>query len=134
MRAPGATPSRSPTLTPLTVALKTWSPAAVLAVCEPWPSKSRGDRYSPGLLPDRPAESKNCAPMTLLLQWTGGPETPGSQEPLHLDAMIASSERGDGSAAKLGLSGQKPVSMSATMTPLPALLSLPNCWRHTPLL
>ena len=57
------------------------SPAAVLAVCEPWPSKSRGDVYSPGLLAGRPAASKNCAPMTLLLQVTGWPGEPASQEP-----------------------------------------------------
>jgi len=46
--------------------------------------------------------------------------------------MVASSERGEGSGAKLGLSGQKPVSMSPTMMPLPAFASPPNCFFHTP--
>ena len=76
-----------------------------------------------------------CAPITLLLQVTllaGFGSEPASQVPFHLAAITASSGRGVGSALKLGLSGQKPVSMSAMITPLPALRSPPNCRFHTP--
>jgi hypothetical protein len=129
-------PDAWPTLSPLTTALAPWSPAAVLAVCEPWLLRSRGERYSSGTEALRPPASYQRAPITLLLQVircaTSGSE-PGSQTPCHFAAIVAASGRGDGSGAKLGLSGQKPVSRSATITPSPACFTLPNCFCHTPL-
>ena len=44
--AAGATPEIAPKSMPSTVAGTPLLPAAVLAVCEPWPSPSRGDRKS----------------------------------------------------------------------------------------
>src|SRR5258705_11537024 len=102
-------PSTSPMLLPSTVTLLTCSPAAVLAVCEPCPSKSRGDLNSPGLALELPAASKYRAPITLLLQVTlddAGSAGLVWQMPWNFAAMVASSERGYGSCAKLGLSGQ----------------------------
>ena len=59
---------------------------------------------------------------------------PASQMPWNFAAMAAASGRGSLSGAKLGLSGQKPVSRTPTMTPSPAWLTLPNCLFHTPFL
>src|SRR5215471_2886446 len=105
-RAAGAMPESGPTSAPLTMP-STGSPAAVDAVCEPWPSKSRGEENSPGLAADRPAESYQRAPITLLLHVTGFSPVV-SQVPWNLAAMVAASGRGVGNAAKLGFSGQKP--------------------------
>ena len=71
------------------------------------------------------------APITLLLHAIG-PSTPVSQVPRHLASMIAWSRRGVGSGPKLGFSGQKPESMTPTMTPSPARRGSPNCSRHAP--
>src|SRR5688572_6593768 len=106
-----------------------WLPAAVLAVCEPWLSSSRGDRDSAGSL--SPLSLYQRAPITLLLHDTGL-VCPGSHTPWNLPAITPASGRGSDSAAKLGLSGQKPVSMTPTTTPRPALRSLPNCFCQAP--
>src|SRR2546430_1668263 len=107
-----------PITVPLTDAVTPWSPAEVLAVCEPWPSKSRGEWNSPGRLSPRPARLYHRAPMTLLLQATWL-LSPASHVPANLLSMIAWSGRGSDSGAKLAFSGQKPVSMTPTMTPSP---------------
>src|SRR5688572_17083317 len=96
-------PDATPTCTPLMTAGTPWLPAAVLAVCEPWLSSSRGDRDSPGAL--RPLSLYQRAPMTLLLHDTGL-VCPASQVPRHLPAITPASGRGSESGAKLGLSGQ----------------------------
>ena len=57
---------------------------------------------------------------------------PASQMPCHLAAMTAASGRGSGSGAKLGFSGQNPVSSTPTITPSPARAEPPNCCCHTP--
>src|SRR6478735_3874746 len=122
-RAAGAMPEAEPTLTPLMTAFAPWSPAAVLAVCEPWLLRSRGERNSSGTEVLRWPASNHRAPMTLLLQVTRLAtlgSLPASQVPCHFDAMVAASGRGSGSGAKLGLSGQKPVSSTPTVTPSPA--------------
>ena len=54
--APGAMPLTGPRSTPKTLALATGLPAAVVAVCVPWPSASRAEQtlplqYSPGTAP-----------------------------------------------------------------------------------
>ena len=54
--APGAMPLTAPRSTPSTVAWATGPPAAVVAVCVPWPSESRAEQvlpsqYSPGAAP-----------------------------------------------------------------------------------
>src|SRR5690349_12302978 len=46
--------------------------------------------------------------------------------------MIDWSARGSGIAPKLGFSGQKPVSITPTITPSPAWSGSPNCFCHTP--
>jgi len=129
-RAPGAMPETWPSGAPATLA-SACMPAAVLEVCEPWPLRSRGEWYSWN---DRsstvPAEYQR-APITLLLHSTGL-SSPVTHVPCHLAAMASASGRGSGSAAKLGLSGQKPVSMTPTMTPSPASGWLPNWVCHTP--
>src|SRR5687768_15750732 len=67
--------------------------------------------------------------MTLLLQvicccgvpWPSSHlSTPEAPPAFHLRSITAWSGRGSGRAARLGLSGQKPVSMSAMMIPSPA--------------
>ena len=83
-----------------------------------------GEWYSAGVVarPARPSSNQR-APITLLLQVTGA----GPVGARVADAVeLRRDDRGVGarslSGAKLGLSGQKPVSRSPTMTPLPALL------------
>src|SRR6476620_6887841 len=130
-------PDAVPRLRPLMVTGAPWSPAAVLAVCEPWLLRSRGEWNSlaPGPLL-RPPASKNRAPITLLLQvtrWVMSGSLPASQTPWNFAAMATASGRGSLSGAKLGLSGQQPVSRTPTMTPSPAWLTLPNCLFQTPL-
>src|SRR5690349_2968438 len=135
-RAAGAMPEAEPTLRPLTTALAPWSPAAVLAVCEPWLLRSRGDRNSSGTELLRPPALNQRAPITLLLHVTrlaGFGSLPASHVPCHLEAMTAASGRGSGSGAKLGLSGQKPVSSTPTITPSPAWAGSPNWVFQTPL-
>src|SRR5262245_5492542 len=134
-RAAGARPEADPTERPLMTAFAPWSPAAVLAVCEPWLLRSRGDLNSSGTDELRPPASYQRAPITLLLQLTrlaGFGSLPGSQLPCHFAAIVAASGRGSGSAAKLGLSGQNPVSSTPTITPSPAWATSPNWVFHTP--
>src|SRR5262249_43633693 len=116
-------------------ALAPWSPAAVLAVCEPWLLRSRGERNSSGTEAERPPASYQRAPITLLLQlirFAGFGSEPWSQVPCHFAAMVAASGRGPGSGAKRGLPGQKPVSSTPTITPSPACSGSPNCSSQTP--
>jgi hypothetical protein len=82
----------------------------------------------------RPVTSNHRAPITLLLQVTPGSPflLEVSQVPCHLASILAWSGRGSGSGAKLGFSGQKPVSMTPTMTPSPACETSPNCVCHAP--
>src|SRR5680860_213369 len=49
--AAGATPEMVPKSIPPTEADTAWLPTAVLPVCEPWPSPSRGETYSPTSAP-----------------------------------------------------------------------------------
>ncbi len=90
---------------PDTVACTPLSPAAVLAVCVPWPLLSRGDLNSSGFSVERASLSYQRAPITLLLQRAGS-AVPKSQAPLNFAAITRASGRGSGSDAKLGLSGQ----------------------------
>src|SRR4051812_44873186 len=99
-RAAGAIPDAAPTMTPLMTALAPWSPAAVLAVCEPWLLRSRGERNSSGTELLSPPALNQRAPITLLLQLirlAGLGSEPASQVPCHLAAMAAASGRGSGS-------------------------------------
>src|SRR5262245_18421729 len=125
-------PDSVPAGTPLIVAATPWLPAAVLAVCEPCPLKSRGEENSPAFAADSPPASNHRAPMTLLLQGTGA-STPVSQVPRHFAAIAGWSGRGVGSGPKLGFSGQKPESSTPTITPSPARVGSPNRLFHAPL-
>ena len=44
MWAPGAMPQTGPRSTPYSIAEATQSPPAVVVVCVPWPSESRGEQ------------------------------------------------------------------------------------------
>ena len=55
MRARGAMPLTLPNTAAAPVAGTFWFPPAVLAVCVPWPPKSRGELYSQGSCASMPA-------------------------------------------------------------------------------
>src|SRR3954453_3238402 len=105
-RAAGAMPLTWPMGEPATVA-SVGMPAAVLAGCEPWPLRSRGEANSPGRARPAPDWSYHRAPITLLLHVTGS-ESPVTHSPANFAPMASASGRGSESAPKLGFSGQKP--------------------------
>src|SRR5690242_9085261 len=82
MCAPGAIPQTGPRCTPYSTADWTQSPPAVVVVCVPWPSESRGEHTLVVLLQNSFASApvfamyvfRNAyAPMSLLLQANGWP-------------------------------------------------------------
>ena len=81
-RALGAMPSTSPINVPKMDALALL-PAAVVAVCVPCPSASRGEKNSPSSIgPDARAPSPNHrAPISLLLQFVSSNRSPATQAP-----------------------------------------------------
>ena len=101
----------------------------MLAVCEPWPLKSRGlrelevPREFGRVVPAR-AEHLVVAAHELL-----GADVAG---PVPFRGDRAASGRGSGSAPKLAFSGQKPESRMPTMTPSPARAVLPNSFAQVP--
>ncbi len=108
---------------PKTVAATSALPAAVLAVCVPCPLSSRAESNSESSAPMRARYvGSTCrAPTSLLLHRNGASAGLCAVLPNSHGIPGATSASGnDPSSAKLGCSGQMPVSMTPTTTPLPS--------------
>src|SRR5215813_2491741 len=130
MCAPGAMPQTGPRSTPYRMAEPTQSPPAVVVVCVPWPSESRGEHLPVVLLqnswPSEPTDAMYVAVLayaaiSLLLHENAGPRWATS-------ALVLKSPQpfrppaGAGTPESLiiGCSGQMPVSIMPMTTLLPA--------------
>ena len=146
--AAGATPEISPRSRPATLAGTPWLPAAVLAVCEPWPLPSRGETYSARSAPMESSAKlsrKYRAPMSFVEQSSAAncspvTQAPRKRAPSAFSKTIDSPSRygsapgasPSGSPANDGFSGATPVSMTPTTTPSPAESTPPVAFQTPP--